>query len=148
MQLIILHRVFNDLLSAIDNKQEVVLVMLDLSAAFDTTDHELLLQRLQQRYGICGTALNWFRSYLSNRTQSVRIQDIDSSAKTMLYGVPQGSVLGPLLFSLFFAPLESVIRAHELNAMMYADDTQLYITIGSSNQRPTTLPSWSCALTT
>ena len=64
-------RVFNDILSAIDNKQEVVLVMLDLSASFDTIDHELLLQRLQHRYGICGTALNWFRLHLSNRTQSV-----------------------------------------------------------------------------
>ena len=82
---------------------------------------------------------NWFRSYLSNRTQSVRIQDIDSSAKIMLCGVPQGSVLRPLLFSLFFVLLEDVIRAHELNAMMYADDTQLYITIGSSDQRPTAL---------
>ena len=85
------------------------------------------------------TALNWFRSYLSNRTQSVRIQDTDSSAKTLLYGVPQGSVLGPLLFLLFFAPLEDVIRAHGLDAMMYADDTQLYITISSFDQRPIAL---------
>ena len=106
--------VFNDILSAIDKKWEVhvALVMLDLSAAFNTIDHKLLLQRLQHQYGICGTVLNWFRSYLSNRAQSVRIQDIDSSAKTLLYGVPQGSVLGPLLFWLFFAPLEDVIRTH------------------------------------
>ena len=113
--------------------------MLDLSAACDAIDHKLLFQRLQHRYDICGTALNWFRSYLSNRTQSVRIQDTDSSAKTLLYGVPQGSVLGPLLFLLFFAPLEDVIRAHGLDAMMYADNTQLYITISSFDQRPIAL---------
>ena len=137
-------RVFNDILSAIDNKQGVVLVMLDMSAAFDTIDHELLLQRpvqrLQPRHGIYGTVLNWLRSYLSNRTQLVRIQEVDSSDKILLYGVPQGSVLGPLLFTLFFAPLEDVIHAHELDAMMCADDTQLYITIiGSSDQRPIAL---------
>ena len=98
------------------------------------------LQRLQHRHGICGTVLNWFRSYLSNRTQLVRIQEVDSSDKILLYGVPQGSVLGPLLFTLFFAPLEDVIYAHELDAMMCADDTQLYITIiGSSDQRPIAL---------
>ena len=91
----------NDILNAIDNKQEVVLVMLDLSATFDTIDHELLLQMLQHRYGICGTGLNWFISYLSNRIQSVRIQEVDSSDKILLFGVPQGSGLGPLLFSLF-----------------------------------------------
>ena len=130
---------FNDILSAIDNKQEVVLVMLDMSAAFDTIDHELLLQRLQHRYGICGTVLNWFRSYLSNRTQLVRIQEVDSSDKILLYGVLQGSVLGLLLFTLFFAPLEDVIHPHELDAMMCADDAQLYVAIGSSDQRPIAL---------
>ena len=134
---------YNENSTTIDNKQEVVLVMLDMSATFDTIDHELLLQRpvqrLQHRHGIYGTVLNWFRSYLSNRTQLVRIQEVESSDKILLYGVPQGSVLGPLLFTLFFAPLEDVIHAHELDAMMCADDTQLYITIGSSDQRPIAL---------
>ena len=106
---------FNDILSAIDNEQEVVFI-----------DHELLLQRLQHRYCICGTVFNWFRSCPSNRTQSVRIQEVHLSDKILLYGVLQGSVLGPLLFSLFFAPLEDVILAHGLDAMMYADDSQLY----------------------
>ena len=95
-------RVFNDILVALDNHQEVVLVLLDLSAAFDTIDHSALLSRLQCRYGINGTVLKWFQSYLDNRSQQVIIKDSLSSEKQLLSGVPQGSVLGPLLFSLFF----------------------------------------------
>ena len=85
----------------------------------------LLLQRLQHRYGVGGTALKW--SYLLDRTQSVKIKDVSSSERRVLYGVPQGSVLGPLVFVLFFAPLEDVIISHGLRCMMYADDTQLYV---------------------
>ena len=117
-------RVCDDILLALDSRQEVVLVLLDLSA-FDTINHDVLLHRLRSRYGINGTALNWFRSYLTNRTQSVRIGDSSSSSRTLKYGVPQGSVLGPLLFSLFFAPIEEVILDHGLRCMVYADDTQL-----------------------
>ena len=82
------------------------------------------------RYGINGTVLKWFQSYLDNRTQQVIIKDSLSSEKKLLSGVPQGSVFGPLLFSLFFGPL-NVILAHGLKVMVYADDTQLYISIGS-----------------
>ena len=92
----------NDILLALASRQEVVLVLLDLSSAFDTIDHDVLVDKLRSRYGIKGTALNWFRSYLTNRTQSVRIGDSSSSNRTLKYGVPQGSLLGPLLFSLFF----------------------------------------------
>ena len=91
--------------------------------------HNVLSDRLRSRYGIKGTALNWFRSYLTNRTQSVRIGDSSSSNGTLKYGVPQGSVLGPLLFWLFFAPIEEVILNHGLHCMVYADNTQLYITV-------------------
>ena len=75
--------------------------------------------------------LKWFQSYLDNRTQQVIIKDSLSSEKKLLSGVPQGSVFGPLLFSLFFGPLNDVILAHGLKVMVYADDTQLYISIGS-----------------
>lgn len=132
-------RVCNDILLALDSRQEVVLVLLDLSSAFDTIDHDVLLDRLRSRYGIKGTALNWFRSYLANRTQSVRIGDSCSSDRMLKYGVPQGSVLGPLLFSLFFAPIEDVILAHGLRCMVYADDSQLYITINARCDRPVML---------
>ena len=71
--------------------------------------------------------LKWFQSYLDNITQQVIIKDSLSSEKKLLSGVPQGSVLGPFLFSLFFGPLEDVILAHDVKVMMYADDTQLYI---------------------
>ena len=94
-------RVFNDILVALDRHQEVVLVLLDLSAAFDNIDHSALLSRLQCCYGINGTMLKWFQSYLDNRTQQVIIKDSLSSEKQLLSGVPQGSVLGPLLFSHF-----------------------------------------------
>ena len=87
--------VHNDLLTAMDRKQGSYLVLLDLSAAFDTVDHELLLPRLKARLGIGGTALAWFRSYLTNRTQEVMVGDTLSSLVYLLFGVPQGSVIGP-----------------------------------------------------
>ena len=122
-------RVLNDILLTIDSRQEAVLVLLDMSSAFDTIDHSLLLQRLRDRYGVGGTALSWFESYLTDRTQSVTVGNATSVPQTLIYGVPQGSVLGPLLFALYFAPLEDIIKAHGRDAMVYADDVQLYISI-------------------
>ncbi|KXJ21004.1 putative RNA-directed DNA polymerase from transposon BS [Exaiptasia diaphana] len=126
--------VFNDIFTAIDSHNEVVLVQL----AFDTIDHCLLLSRLHHRFGFTGTVLEWFKSYLNGRTQQVAIKNCLSSGKALRYGVPQGSVLGPLLFSLFFSPLD-LILAHGLRVMTYADDTQLYISIDSIEDRPTEL---------
>jgi len=132
-------RVVNDVLLAIDLRHEAVLVLLDMSSAFDMIDHPLLLDRLSTWYGVGGTALPWFRSYLSERTQSVIVRDITSSPCTLLYGVPQGSVLSSLLFSLDIAPLEDMVKAHGLNLMMYADDLQLYLTISSRDGQLTAL---------
>lgn len=91
-------KVSNDILRAVDQKEEVVLVLLDLSAAFDTIDHNILLERMEKRFGFGGIALKWFKSYLEHCVQSVKIKHSISKPRHISYGVPQGSVLGSLLF--------------------------------------------------
>ena len=117
-------KVVNDLLSALDEGKFLVLVLLDLSAAFDTIDHYILLYRLHHVFGIQGTALSWFRSYLTNRFQMVSIKGTLSDPVELCYGVLQGSVLGPILFILYMQPLSHVILNHPVSHMLYADDTQ------------------------
>nr|XP_006825364.1 PREDICTED: pyrethroid hydrolase Ces2e-like [Saccoglossus kowalevskii] len=99
----------------------------DLSATFDTVDSQILLERLELCFGISGRALAWFRSYLTRRYQCVSIKGLTSPMNMLKYGVLQGSVLGPLLFSMYTFPLGSIIEHHGLSYHLYADDTQLYI---------------------
>ena len=110
-----------------DNRNMVALVMLNLSATFDTIDHTVLINRLRNKFGICGDALVWITSYLSNRFQSVVIHNTSSVNTLVEYCVPQGSVLGPLLFSLYVTPLADIAARYGLRYYCNADDTQLYV---------------------
>ena len=127
-------RVTNDILMSLDKGEEVILVLLDFSAAFDT----ILLERLEHTFGICDQVLKWFQSYLLDRSHRVVIGNERSSTHPLNQGVPQGSVLDPILFTLYTSPLESIIDRYHVQKMFYADDTQLYVSfIRSSNFDPT-----------
>ncbi len=127
--------VFNDLKISSDNHNVSVLILLDLSAAFDTVDHAILLKRLEYCLVFSGTVLNWLSFYFIARSFSISVGDFNLDWVSISYGVPQGSNLGPLLLSLYMLPLGS-IRQYNISYHSYADDTQLYISVSVSNLSP------------
>ena len=122
--------VTSNLLDEADKGHVSILSLLDLSAAFDTIDHNILLQRLGTTFGIREKALAWFESYISDRHQTVVVSNFKSKPVILKYGVPQGSVLGPILFSLYTQPLANIITDESCDYHKFADDTQ----IGTSSE--------------
>ena len=121
----VLSRVTSDIFQCMGKQQVALMVLLDLSAAFDTVDHQILLNIMQRDFGLDNSVLNWLASYLSNRSQRVMISDILSDKCNINFGVPQGSCLGPVLFTAYSSSLFQVINKHLVYSHGYADDTQL-----------------------
>ena len=129
-------KVKTDILDAMDQRKVVCLVLLDLSAAFDTVNHDHLLNCLKYRFEVVGTALAWLTDYLKGCTQKVVLDGthghIESDAAMLKCGVLQGLVLGPILFTLYISPLGDICRNHGVNYHNYADDQQLYLSFSSA----------------
>ena len=117
----------SELLTHLDQGRSAFLVLLDLSAAFDTLNHNLLLSRISTRFSVNGTVLKWLTSYLTDRTFRVGVQGILSSQRQLKVGVPQGSVLGPILFNMYTTPLLDIFIKHGVAVHFYADDTQFWV---------------------
>ena len=121
------------IINAISEQKVTALCLLDLSAAFDTIDHSILIERLSSWFGLNGAVLSWVQSYLTSRSFRVKLNGTESPIYQLFYGVPQGSVLGPLLFVLYTTPLSSLIAHSTVNHHLYADDTQLFISFSAQN---------------
>ena len=126
-------KVYNDVVLALDSGLQTALLLLDFSAAFDCVDHDLLTLVLKTCFGITSSALDWIKSFLSNRTHFIRIGNKTSKLFHVKFGVPQGSILGPLLFIFYMTNIARIAALHGILIHLYADDTQLYIHLATSD---------------
>jgi len=117
--------VYNDIVRAVDSGQLVQLVLLDLSSAFDTVDHDYLLTILRNRFTVEGRAMDWFQSYLSERNQTFTAADSHSNPIAVNCSVPQGSVLGPIQFISYTEDVAELFNRHSVNFHLFVDDKQL-----------------------
>ena len=125
-------KITNDILLNMNKQHVTLLVLLDLSAAFDTVDHNILMSSLSV-LGLGGTALEWFSSYLTGRSQRISVRGCQSESFNMNCGVPQGSCLGPLLFTIYTRSLFDIVKNQLPVVHCYADDTQLYVSFSPKN---------------
>jgi len=133
-------KVMSDIFLALDSGDLAILPLLDLSATFDTVDHYILLKRLNISYRISHSVLGWLTRYLSNRTQFLQLNGSCSKSSVVTCGVPQGLVLGPILFFLYTADLTRLVDAHNLQVHMYADDTQVHASVIQRVQQVLRMP--------
>ena len=126
-------KIYNDIVDNMDNSKVTTLTLLDISAAFDTIDDLILLQHLNKHFGISDTVLRCFKSYFSDRHQRINISGTLSCPQHLPFGVPQGSILGPVLFSYVSVPSHNSHTNHNLSHHLYADDTHIYISLSKSN---------------
>ena len=122
-----LMKIYDDVSKYLSPTTYVVIVFLDFSAAFDTIDHNILIKRLEYDYGIKDKALSWISSYLLNRYYRVKINNTISDPMSLSFGVPQGSILGPIFFSLYIPDIKKIAHSYNLDIHFYADDVQLYL---------------------
>ena len=123
-----LTKITDDIIADLSPTTYIMMALLDFSAAFDTVDHKILIDRMSDTYGVRGTVLKWFESYLTDRSYKVKVNKVLSDKQQLKFGVPQGSILGPILYSLYVNQVEHIAAEYSIKIHVYADDIQLYTT--------------------